>query len=206
MTETCKYYETLYASKESVLNDIDLNDHIQDMTIPKLNEDEALKLEGLLTLNGAGKTLKNMKNNKSPGTSGFSADFYKVFWKQLGTFVLRAINAGFHNGELSITQQHGLIVCIPKENKSKNYLKNWRPITLLNTVYKIASGSIANRIKQVLDKLISTDQTGFIEGRFIGENTRLVHDLLQFTEEKHIPGLLLLIDFERHLTPCHGLS
>ena len=137
-----------------------------------------------------------MKNNKSPGTSGFSADFYKVFWKQLGTFVLRAINAGFQNGELSITQ-HGLIVCIPKENKSRNYLKNWRPITLLNTVYKIASGSIANRIKQVLDKLISTDQTGFIEGRFIGENTRLVYDLLQFTEEKHIPGLLLLIDFEK---------
>ena len=197
LTETCKYYETLYASKESVLNDIDLNDHIQDMTVPKLNEDEALKLEGLLTLNEASKTLKNMKNNKSPGTSGFSADFYKVFWKQLGTFVLRAINAGFQNGELSITQQHGLIVCIPKENKSRNYLKNWRPITLLNTVYKIASGSIANRIKQVLDKLISTDQTGFIEGRFIGENTRLVYDLLQFTEEKHIPGLLLLIDFEK---------
>ena len=43
LTKTCKYYETLYASKESVLSDIDLNDHIQDMTIPKLNEDEALK-------------------------------------------------------------------------------------------------------------------------------------------------------------------
>ena len=58
LIETCKYYETLYASKESVLNDIDLNDHIQDMPVPKLNEDEALKLEGLLTLNEAGKTLK----------------------------------------------------------------------------------------------------------------------------------------------------
>ena len=90
MTETCKYYETLYASKERVLNDIDLSDHIQNMTVPKLNEDEALKLEGLLTLNEAGKTLKNMKNNKSPGTSVFSANFYIVFWKQLGTFVLRA--------------------------------------------------------------------------------------------------------------------
>ena len=75
--------------------------------------------------------------------------------------------------------------------------KNWRHITLLNTVYKIASGCIANRIKQVLDKLINTDQTGFIEGRFIGENTRLVYDILQFTEEEHIPGLLLLIDFEK---------
>ena len=50
---------------------------------------------------------------------------------------------------------------------------------------------------EVLDKLISTDQTGFIKGRYIGENTRLVYDLLQFTEENNIPGLLLLIDFEK---------
>ena len=49
----------------------------------------------------------------------------------------------------------------------------------------------------MLDKLINTDQTGFIEGRFIGENTRLVYDILPFTEEEHIPGLLLLIDFEK---------
>ena len=88
-------------------------------------------------------------------------------------------------------------MCIPKENKCRNALKNWRPITFLNTIYKIASGSIASRIKTVLDKLISTDQTGFIKGRYIGENTRLVYDLLQFTEENNIPGLLLLIDFEK---------
>ena len=120
---------------------------MQDMNVPKLHEGEALKLEEILTLKEAGKTFKNMKNNKSPGTSGFSADFYKVFWKQLGTFVVRAINFGFLKGELSVTQQHGLVVCIPKENKCRKYLKNWRPITLLNKVYKIASGCIANRIK-----------------------------------------------------------
>ena len=138
-----------------------------------------------------------MKNNKSPGTSGFSVDFFKVFWKQLGNFVVRAINLGFLQGELSITQQNGLIVCIPKENKCRKYLKNWHPITLLNTIYKIASGSIASRIKNVLDKLIATEQTGLIKDRYIGENTRLVYDLLQFTEEQNIPGLLLLIDFEK---------
>ena len=88
-------------------------------------------------------------------------------------------------------------MCIPKENKNRHFLKNWRPITLLNTVYKIASGSIADRIKKVLSKLISTNQTGFIEGRFIGENTRLMYDIMQFTEEQNIPGLLLLIDFEK---------
>ena len=197
LNETCKYYENLYASKENSQNDINLNVHMQNINIPKLNGDEASNLEGMLTLKEAGQTLKNMKNNKSPGTSGFSADFFKAFWKQLGTFVVRAINFGLLQGELSITQQRGLIVCIPKENKCRNYLKNWRPITLLNTVYKIASGSIANRIKRVLNKLISTEQTVFIEGRFIGENTRLMYDLLQFTEEQNIPGLLLLIDFEK---------
>ena len=55
-TRTCKYYKTLYASKENVLNDIDLNVHIQNMNVPKSNEAKALKLEGFLTLKEAGKT------------------------------------------------------------------------------------------------------------------------------------------------------
>ena len=197
LRETSNYYETLYSSKENNLNETDLNSYMQNTSMPTLKEEESLKLEGMLTLKEAGQTLKDMKNNKSPGTSSFSADFYKTFWKQLGNFVVRAINYGFLQGELSITQQQGLIVCIPKENKCKKILKNWRPITLLNTIYKIASGSIANRIKHSLNKLISTDQTRFIEGRFIGENTRLVYDILHYTEEKNIPGLLLLIDFEK---------
>ena len=68
---------------------------------------------------------------------------------------------------------------------------------LLNTIYKIASASIANRIKTVLDKLIHKSQSGFISGRYIGDNTRLLYDLMQFVEENNIPGLLLLIDFEK---------
>ena len=100
-------------------------------------------------------------------------------------------------GELSISQKQGVVTCIPKENKPKLYLKNWRPITLLDTVYKIASGSIANRIKPNLDSLIDKDQTGFIQGRYMGENTRLLYDLINHTEQKEIPGRLLLIDFEK---------
>ena len=64
-------------------------------------------------------------------------------------------------------------------------------------MYKIASASIANRLKTVLDKLISNGQSGFISGRYIGENTRLVYDLMQLVDKNNIPGLLLLIDFEK---------
>ena len=61
----------------------------------------------------------------------------------------------------------------------------------------MASGTIANRIKLVINKLISKDQTGFIKGRYIGENIRLIYDLMNYTEQNNIQGLLLLIDFEK---------
>ena len=103
LKETRKYYENLYSSKEH--NDVDILMHMQNTDIPKLEEQEALRLEGFITLEEAGQTLKHMKNDKSPGTSGFSAEFFKVFWKQLGAFIVRAINFGFVRGELSVTQQ-----------------------------------------------------------------------------------------------------
>ena len=52
-------------------------------------------------------------------------------------------------------------------------------------------------MKRILEKLIDLDQTGFISGRYIGDNIRLIYDMLKFTEENDIPGLLLLIDFEK---------
>jgi hypothetical protein len=70
-------------------------------------------------------------------------------------------------------------------NKPRFFLKNWRPISLLNTAYKIGSGVIASRLKRVLEKLIDLDQTDFISGRYIGDNIRLFYDMLQFTEENN---------------------
>ena len=76
-------------------------------------------------------------------------------------------------------------------------LKNWCPISLLSVVYKMLSSVIASRITSVLNQLISSAQTGFLPGRFIGENTRLIHDLLHFTQNENIPGMLVLIDFQK---------
>ena len=100
-------------------------------------------------------------------------------------------------GKFSIIQRQGIITCIPKGDKPRHFLKNWRPITLLNVIYKIASGCIANRLKSVLPKLISSDQTGFISGRYIGENTRLIYDIMDHVDKEYIPGLLLIVDFEK---------
>ena len=196
LNEAKCFYEKLYKKKDCIRN-VNLSRELPFQGIPKLTEDQKKSLEGDISLTELTAALKKMKNNKSPGSDGFTTEFFKFFWSDIGKFVLRAINKGYQNGKMSITQRQGVIVCIPKEDKPKQYMKNWRPITLLNTVYKLASSCIAERLKSVLSYLIDSDQTGFIPGRFIGENCRLIYDIMHFTEENDIPGILLLIDFEK---------
>ena len=195
INETKLFYENLYSYKE--VDEVDLDDILNFEDIPKLNENQKLDLEGKITLSEALHALKNMANNKSPGSDGFTVEFFKFFWKDIGELLVRAINCGFETGELSSTQKEGIITCIPKGGKPKQFLKNWRPISLLNVSYKIASASISNRLKKILPQLINNDQTGFLSGRYIGENIRTLYDLIAHTEKNNIPGLLLLIDFEK---------
>ena len=68
---------------------------------------------------------------------------------------------------------------------------------MLNCDYKIATKAIAVRMKTVLPSIINPDQTGFLKGRFIGENIRLIDGVIDYTEFKGIPGLLLFVDFEK---------
>ena len=189
------YYKKLYTSqKEKYTNisdetffhhDVNLSDEVKD------------SLEGELTFSECSEALKPMGNNKSPGSDGFTAEFYKFFWKNIGPFVLRSLNYGYEHGKFSQFQTQGVITCIPKENKDRRYLNNWRPISLLNVDLKIGSAAIANRIKKVLPTIISESQKGFLKDRFIGDNIRLLYDLMHYLEENNLEGLLLLIDFEK---------
>ena len=99
-----------------------------------------MNLEGDITEEEISITLKKMKNDKSPGSDGFSAEFFKFFFKDLKVYIKSAINEGYYTGKFSVTQRQGLITCLPKGDKPRQFLKNWRPITLLNVIFKIASG------------------------------------------------------------------
>lgn len=192
-----QFYKNLYECKDNHLDEVNLCNLIPYDNIPKLDDEMNKKLEGPITWEESSKALKAMKNDKSPGSDGFTAEFFKFFWKDIGYFLLRSINKAFFHGQLSLTQRQGIITILPKLGKQREFLKNWRPISLLNVSYKILSACLANRIKQVMSHLIHNDQKGFIPGRYIGENTRLTYDILHECKAKNIPGLLLLIDFEK---------
>ena len=193
LSETKRHYQNLY--KSVTTEELSLHELLNNTAVPKLSEQDQISIEGTLTYAEMLNSLKRMSNNTSPGNDGFTVEFLKFFWSDIGMLLVRSINYAFTAGELSVTQKQGVITCIPKGNKDKAFLKNWRPISLLNVSYKIASASIAFRIKNILGNIINEDQTGFLPGRLMATNIRLLYDILFYTEKHHIPGLLLLIDF-----------
>ena len=74
-------------------------------------------MQNVVTMEEAGIVLNDMKNDKSPGSDGFSVNFFKFFWKDLGVYLVRSINNSLQDGKLSTTQTQGLITCIPKGQK-----------------------------------------------------------------------------------------
>ena len=137
------------------------------------------------------------ENEKTPGNDGIPKEFYVCFWQDIKKYLLDSINFSIQSNQLSITQRQGIITLLPKPDKDLKHLKNWRPISLLNTDYKLITGAIAARIKLRLNKIISTNQTGFVKGRFIGENISHVLSLMDYCDENNIAGLFVSIDFEK---------
>jgi len=74
----------------------------------------------------------------------------------LADILIDTLNYSHKNGKLPISQRRGIIKLIPKKDAELNLIKNWRPLTLLNCDYKIATKALANRIEPFLQKLIST--------------------------------------------------
>ena len=188
------YYASLFQNRDNVLDEVNLQKVLHNIKINKVSDSS---LENTINVDELGEVLKSMKNNKSPGIDGITAEFLKVFWRQLKIFICKALNSCFTKGQLSTSLCQGIIICIPKGKKDRSLMKNWRPITLLNIIYKLASGVIAQRLKKPLPMIISKTQTGFISGRMISDNTRLIYDIMHIAESKNLTGLLMLVDFEK---------
>ena len=99
---------------------------------------------------------------------------------------------------MSSSQRNGVITLIQKKDRDTSYLKkNFRPISLLTVDYKILAKTLANRLKKCLSQLIHPDQSGFLKGRNIANNVRLIIDIIEYTESNHIPGAILLLDIQK---------
>ncbi|KAL0409022.1 UNVERIFIED_CONTAM: putative mitochondrial protein [Sesamum radiatum] len=129
------------------------------------------------------RALSQMAAFKSPGPDGVPPIFFQKFWhivkQDVVPYVLHVLNSCHMPPKLNSTH----IVLIPKCKNPEN-LSQFRPISLCNVVYKLASKTVANRLKLLLDHIISPAQSAFVPGRLITDNILLAFELNHFLNTK----------------------
>ena len=188
-----KYFRTLFKSDGVELES--MNAFSLDESGPRLSEEERLSCEGIITAEECLSALKGMGKDKAPGITGFTTEFYTAFWEDLKDLLVEYINEAFVRKHFFITHVRGIIHLIPKKGDQMQ-LKNKRPICLIDVLYKIVAKVLASRLSTTLNKLVNQDQTGFVKGRYIGENLRLVSDIITYCNKENLEGILLTIDFK----------
>ena len=205
-SEIRTFYSNLYKERPTSNSDTDLRGFMGDIGYNKFQNSAKKNTSGTffdkmseeISSNEVLHAIKHGKHGVAPGISGFSREFYQKFGDDLIGFIMKYIQFSEQTGILSDNQRIGVITLLPKGTKDKKSLKNWRPITLLSTLYKIISGVIGNRFKQFLPKIIALGQEGFVDGRYMGEVTRLLYDTIYDAySTKGKKGIIMSIDFEK---------
>jgi hypothetical protein len=127
--------------------------------------------------------LFQMHPSKSPGLDGMSCLFFQKFWHIINEDVIGAVLSILHSGHVLHKINFMHVVLIPKINDPHN-VSDYCPISLCNVIYKIISKVLANRLKGLLDSVISESQSAFVPGRLITDNVAVAFELLHGLKSK----------------------
>ena len=144
--------------------DVCFPEHLDHLVLPCITEEENEGLQCIPTLEEIKGVLFQMQDLKAFGPDGFPTLFYKQLWPTMGNDVVKAVTSFFTMGSMSKEVNSSLIVLIPKLCNPSS-VNHYKPISLCNVVYKIISKLLVEKLKPLLDKLISPTQSAFIPNR-----------------------------------------
>ncbi|GJZ66534.1 RNA-directed DNA polymerase, eukaryota [Tanacetum coccineum] len=134
--------------------------------------------------------------DKSPGPDGFTFGFYKRFWSLIEKDVLAAVKYFFHYSRIPKGCNSSFIALIPKTPEAK-MVKDFRPISLIGSLYKIIAKILANRLVVVLGDIVNEVQSAFVADRQILDGPFILNEVLQWCKLKKKHSFILKIDFEK---------
>lgn len=171
------YFEQLFAANAGAL------EPILDLMSRCVSMDDNIMLTTPITKEELRQALFQMQPDKSQGRDGFNPAFYQRFWHVCGDDIFQAVVSWLDRGYFpsNITETN---ICLIPKCEDPNNMKNLRPISLCNVLYKMVSKLLANRLKRCLDKCVSEEQSAFVEGRSILDNALIATEIIHSMKRK----------------------
>ena len=156
----CEFYKNLYEQrKTSAAAQKKLLGPIKNGFIT--NSDQNNKMDCEITLEKVKNILLKLPKGKAPGPDGLISEFYIKFEEEMSVILTKLFVHCLEQNKLPESMNQANIHLIFKKG-SPDDLANWRPISLLNSDYKILSKLINNRITPYLPQIVSPDKKGLI--------------------------------------------
>ncbi|KAG7560295.1 Reverse transcriptase domain [Arabidopsis thaliana x Arabidopsis arenosa] len=153
-------------------------EELQDLLKFRCSETDQAMLTREVSAEEITKVLFSMPNDKSPGPDGYTSEFYKATWDIIGREFVLAVQSFFATGFLPKGINSTILALIPKKSEAKE-MRDYRPISCCNVIYKVISKIIANRLKILLPKFIAGNQSAFVKDRLLIENLLLATELVK---------------------------
>lgn len=140
---------------------------------------------------------KKLKPNKACGPDKLGSEIYQKYQVILAPILIRIFNLIIRLQSIPQGFASALISLIYKKKGNKNDIRNWRPISVMNTDYKIFGSILRDRLQTCLHQLIEPEQSGFVKGRSISSNIWTMKSIMQLSNLNMIDGSCILLDQEK---------
>jgi hypothetical protein len=169
-----KHYLTKY---DTLLTCLDSTDTILGHILKQLPEAAKDDFDCPITKGEFQYAIAQGKKKKAQGPDGICHEFNQTYLVVIMKEIIEIMNNMYSNNNFHVTQNHGLLVCLPKNHRA-NRPQDFRPLMMLNTDLKILARIIANKIKLWLPDILTPDQHCGLAGTSIYDALATLRDVV----------------------------
>ena len=142
------------------------------------------------------KAIFYLGGDRAPGPDGFPAAFFQKYWHIVGNDIVEALREFQRTKHMPVAVNATFLTLIPKVVGALSF-SQYRPISLCNSVLKIITKTLANRLKSLLPSLITPHQGGFVKGRLIFDGVISLHEIIHSMDKSKEAGMILKLDMNK---------